>query len=181
VRLIFKPMEQKIQSLKELYEKDFYLWVQENLRLLKNKEFHLVDWENLLEEIEGIGRSLRIAMLRQMERILEGLYKWENFKGHPEMDDWVEEICRARRELRNLFEDSPSLKAIAQDKDTLQRAWKLSVRALVDWLRLPPNKALAVSHFKGKLPTEDDFPPECPYTFQQIMEYKPWLTQSSLG
>jgi hypothetical protein len=178
--LNFRPMEEQTQSLKELYEKDYYLWVQENVRLLKNREFHLVDWENLLEEIEGIGRSLRVAMLRQMRKIMEGLYKWENFKEHPERDEWVEEISKARRELREIFEDSPSLKAIAQDKDTLQKAWKLSVRALVDWLRLPPNKALVVSYFKGKLPTEEDFPKECPYNFQQVMEYKPWLTQSSL-
>jgi len=66
-------MEGKVQTLKELYERDYYLWVQENLRLLKNREFHLVDWENLLEEIEGIGRSLYIAMLRQMERIMGGV------------------------------------------------------------------------------------------------------------
>jgi hypothetical protein len=34
-------MRQRTQSLKELYEKDFYLWVQENLRLLKNREYGL--------------------------------------------------------------------------------------------------------------------------------------------
>jgi phage pi2 protein 07 len=49
--LIFKPMEKTTQSIKELYEKDFYLWVQENLRFLKNREYDLVDWDNLLEEI----------------------------------------------------------------------------------------------------------------------------------
>ncbi|MFZ8786840.1 DUF29 family protein, partial [Thermocrinis sp.] len=57
-------MEQIPQSLKELYEKDFYLWVMENLKLLKNKEYDLVDWENLLEEIEDMGRSLFMAMLK---------------------------------------------------------------------------------------------------------------------
>ena len=46
-------MELKTQSLKELYEKDFYLWVLENLKLLKNKEFELVDWENLLRIRDG--------------------------------------------------------------------------------------------------------------------------------
>jgi len=173
-------MEPKAQNLKELYEKDFYLWVIENLKLLKNREYDLVDWENLLEEIEGIGRSLYIAMLRQMRKIMEGLYRWENFKDHPEADDWVEEISRVRRELRNIFEDSPSLKAIAQEKDTMRRAWELTTYALADWFKLPPNKALVVSHFKGKLPTKKDFPQECPYTFQQIMEHRPWLTQSSL-
>ena len=69
----------------------------------------MVDWENLLEEIEGIGRSLRLELLRQMRKIMEGLYKWENFKNHPEADDWVEEICRARRELRDIFEEFPSV------------------------------------------------------------------------
>jgi hypothetical protein len=169
--LYFKLMEIKVQNLKELYEKDFYLWVMENLRLLKNKKYDLVDWENLLEEIEDMGRNLFMAVLRQMARIMEGLYKWENFKDHPEMYDWVEEVSRARRELINLFEDSPSLKAIAQEMDTVQRAWKLSVRALERWREHPKNKALSTSH---------SFPQECPYTFQQVMEYKPWLTQSSL-
>jgi hypothetical protein len=28
----------------------------ENLKLLKNKEYELVDWENLLEEIEYMAR-----------------------------------------------------------------------------------------------------------------------------
>ena len=153
-------MKRENQHLKELYEKDFYLWVQENLKLLKNREFHLVDWENLLEEIEAIGRSLFREVLKQMAKVMEGLYKWENFKDHPEMYDWAEEVSRARRELREIFEDSPSLKAIAQNKDTLQRAWKLSVRAMERCLKSHP------------------FPQECPYTFQQIMEYRPWLTQS---
>jgi hypothetical protein len=49
-------MELKTESLKELYEKDFYLWVMENLKLLKNKEYEVVDWENLLEEIEDMAK-----------------------------------------------------------------------------------------------------------------------------
>ncbi len=49
-------MELKTQNLKELYEKDFYLWVMENLKLLKNREYNLADWENLLEEIEDMAK-----------------------------------------------------------------------------------------------------------------------------
>jgi hypothetical protein len=47
-------MELKIQQLKGLYEKDFLLWLEENLKLLENREYDLVDWENLLEEIRDI-------------------------------------------------------------------------------------------------------------------------------
>ena len=174
--LYLKLMELKVQSLKELYEKDFYLWLQENLRLLKNRELDLVDWENLVEEIEDMGKSLFKSVRSHMSTIMEHLYKWENFRYLPEMGyDWIETITNARRELREIFEDNPSLKVKAQDRDTLQRAWKLAVRALVDWFENPKNKTLAAVYFKGRIPTEKDFPQECPYTFQRVMEYKPWV------
>jgi hypothetical protein len=176
--LIFKPMEIKTQSLKELYEKDFYLWLQENLRLLKNRELDLVDWENLLEEIEDMGKGLFKSVRSHMSTIMEHLYKWENFRYVPEMGyDWIETITNARRELRDIFEDNPSLRGKAQDRDTLQRAWELAVHALIDWFKLPRNKALVQFYFKGRIPTKKDFPQECPYTFEQIMEYEPWLKE----
>jgi hypothetical protein len=101
-------MEQKTQNLKELYEKDFYLWVQENLRLLKNKEYDLVDWENLLEEIEDMGQRYLDSAISFMAVILEHLYKWENFRyreyvGHR----WIKSINNARNELDVIFERHP--------------------------------------------------------------------------
>jgi hypothetical protein len=59
-------MERKAKSLKELYEKDFYLWVQENLRLLKNKEYDLVDWENLLEESKVLWELVLTALKHEL-------------------------------------------------------------------------------------------------------------------
>jgi hypothetical protein len=172
-------MELKAQSLKELYEKDFYLWLQENLRLLKNRELDLVDWENLLEEIEDMGKSLFKSVRSHMSTIMEHLYKWENFRYVPEMGyDWIETITNARRELRDIFEDNPSLKVKAQDSETLRWAWKAAVRALVEWFENPKNKTLVLTYFKGKLPTEKDFPQECPYTFEQVMQYKPWVEEN---
>ena len=46
-----------LQDLKQLYNKDFYQWIMENVELLKNKEFDLVDWENVIDELESMGRS----------------------------------------------------------------------------------------------------------------------------
>jgi hypothetical protein len=169
-------MELRAQSLKELYEKDFYLWLLENLRLLKNKDYDLVDWENLVEEIDDMGKSLFKSVRSYISTIMEHLYKWENFRYVPEMGyDWIQTITNARRELEDIFEDNPSLKVKAQDRETLHRAWKWAVRALADWFENPKNKASATTYFKGKLPKEEDFPQECLYTFQQVMEYKPWI------
>lgn len=40
-----------------LYEQDFYLWLQTTAKLLEERRFDNVDWENLIEEIESRGRS----------------------------------------------------------------------------------------------------------------------------
>ena len=44
------------EELKRLYDKDFSLWAEINLQLLKEKAYDLVDWENLLEEIEDMAK-----------------------------------------------------------------------------------------------------------------------------
>jgi hypothetical protein len=67
----------------------------------------------------------------------------------------------------------PSLKRIAQEKESLNKAWRRAVNSLIVWFDEDENKDLAKKYF-GRLPTEEDFPKDCPYTFEQVMEYKPW-------
>ncbi|NET73475.1 MAG: DUF29 domain-containing protein, partial [Sphaerospermopsis sp. SIO1G2] len=40
-----------------LYEQDFYLWIETTAQQLKAGDFKEVDLENLIEEIESMGRS----------------------------------------------------------------------------------------------------------------------------
>ena len=54
--------------------------MQENLKLLKNREYDIVDWENLLEEIEDMGQRYLDSAISHMKTILEHLHKWENFR-----------------------------------------------------------------------------------------------------
>jgi len=151
------------------------LWVQENLKLLQNKEYERVDWENLLEEIRCMGEWYVDRVVGLMADILEYLYKWENFRYREDVGhSWIKSINNARDELRTIFERHPSVKAKVQEKVTLQTAWKLAVYRLIDWFQEPQNHDLAKKYF-GKLPTEEDFPQECPYTFEQVMEYRPWV------
>jgi len=171
-------MEQTTQSLKELYEKDFYVWVMESIKLLKNKEYDLVDWEDLLEEIEDIGKSLRKSVRSYMAVIMEHLYKWEHFRYSPDMGmDWIDSINLAREEIEEIFKESPSLKEKAQEWEFLQSTWESAISRLVSWFENPKNALLVKACFKGKLPTKKDFQHECPYTFKQVMEYKPWVIE----
>jgi hypothetical protein len=65
----------------------------ESIKLLKNRKYDLVDWENLLEEIEDMGQRHYDAMVSYMTVIMEHLYKWENFRYSQDMGhDWIETI-----------------------------------------------------------------------------------------
>ena len=42
-------------DLKQLYEIDDYLWIEETVKLLKEKKFNELDLDNLIEELESLG------------------------------------------------------------------------------------------------------------------------------
>ena len=158
------------QDLKQLYERDFLLWVEENLRLIKEKNYEEVDWENLLEEIEDMGRRHLDSAISYMAIIMEHLYKLEHFKVEESMGKgWIKSILNARDELELLFEDMPSVKKKAQEQ--IDRAWKIAIKNLVRWFR--DNEELAEKFF-GRLPSKEDFPSECPYNFEEVLSGKPW-------
>ena len=46
----------------DLYDKDYYLWLQKTVHCLQNNDFSKVDIPNLVEEIEDIGRSRKKAV-----------------------------------------------------------------------------------------------------------------------
>lgn len=95
-----------------LYEEDFYLWLKTTAEQLKKGQFAEVDLDNLIEEIESMGRSERHASKSLLTRLLEHLLKltyWQSEKdchgnhGHGEINNF-------RAEIPDLLEDSPSLK-----------------------------------------------------------------------
>jgi hypothetical protein len=136
--------------------------VQENLKLLKNREFELVDWENLLEEIEDMGRRYLDSVVSLMAVILEHLYKWEHFRyreyaGH----GWIKSINNARKELRTTFKRHPSVKAKSQEKENIQTAWELAVYSLIDWFKEPKNQDLA-KKILWKVANRKGFPTRMP-------------------
>ena len=56
-----------------LYETDFYKWTQEMATLLRDRSYDQVDWDNLVEEIESLGRSEKRALTSQIVRLVKHL------------------------------------------------------------------------------------------------------------
>jgi hypothetical protein len=58
------------------YESDFYGWVTEQANLLKSGRLNELDTANLLEEIEGMGKSEKRALENRLAVLLQHLLKW---------------------------------------------------------------------------------------------------------
>ena len=148
------------EELKELYYKDFPLWAEINLALLKEKAYELVDWENLLEEIEDMARRHLDSAVSYLAVILEHLYKWDNFRNLAGGDtagmSWIRSVENARLRTEVLFKRYPSLRQKLPSE--LQSAWIEARTELVIWLK-----------DKGQDPEKFHIPEDCPYTYQQAM------------
>jgi hypothetical protein len=46
-----------VTQTKTLYEQDFNLWIEETVNLLKNRQLDQIDYENLIEEVEDLGKN----------------------------------------------------------------------------------------------------------------------------
>jgi hypothetical protein len=96
-------------SCSELYEQDFYLWIQATIELLKQGRLTELDLENLIEEIETMGRSENKALRSNLEVVLMHLLKYK-YQADKRCGSWRATIREHRKRLRQALEESPSLK-----------------------------------------------------------------------
>ena len=101
-------------AITSLYDRDFYLWLQTTINILKEGKFAEVDLENLLEELESMGRSDKNALKSNLKVLLMHLLK---YKYQPEKltNSWVYTIREHRQRLRDTFKTSPSLYRFFED------------------------------------------------------------------
>lgn len=94
--------------MQNLYERDFYAWTQATIDLINSGQFNAVDWENLTEELEALGRSEKRAVKSYLVVLLLHLLKWQ-YQPEYRSRSWEISIRNSRRELLELLEDNPSL------------------------------------------------------------------------
>ncbi|MBC1192522.1 DUF29 domain-containing protein [Microcystis aeruginosa CS-558/01A06] len=96
----------------DLYEKDYYLWIEKTRSLLENHQFSDLDLDNLIEEISDMGKSQRQSLKSYLTRLLEHLLKLVYWQSELEYNQrgWKNEIRNFRLQIKQIIEDSPSLK-----------------------------------------------------------------------
>lgn len=97
-----------------LYESDFYAWTQTQVALIQSGQWTDIDVQNLVEEIESLGKQHRREMRSRLTVLLAHLLKWEYQPGK-RYGSWRATIRVQRRDLLRLLKESPSLKPYIED------------------------------------------------------------------
>ncbi|MFM7364971.1 MAG: DUF29 domain-containing protein [Cuspidothrix sp.] len=111
---MLQPSSTQVQTL---YDQDYYLWLKTTINQLRTRQFTAVDLDNLLEELETMGRSEKRAIKSLLIRLLEHLLKLQCWQGERERNQghWQGEIIEFRRQIKDELADSPSLKPYILD------------------------------------------------------------------
>jgi len=97
-----------------LYQQDFFRWTEEESRALRAAAARRInaplDWENIAEEIESLGRAQRSELGSRILIIVEHLMKLQASPADAPRRGWRATVLRERGLVERLLIDSPSLR-----------------------------------------------------------------------
>lgn len=138
-------------SLKELYEIDDHLWLEETIKLLKANHLEKLDLENLIEELENLGRRDKAKVASLLEQIIRHLLLLQYWREESQYNSghWKAEIRSFRNQLkRNLTTN-------------LYQFLEIELASIYD-----DALGYVIDKTEGKL---DNLPQSCTYTLEQIL------------
>ncbi|MGB5594980.1 MAG: DUF29 domain-containing protein [Crocosphaera sp.] len=140
----------------KLYEKDYYLWLEETVQLLREGKLRELDVSNLIEEIEDMGISQKNALESNLIILLMHLLKWK-YQPEKQSGSWRGSIREHRRRILKAFKNSPSLKRYFEE--VFNESYQEARKQAADETELSLNI----------------FPESCPFEIEQILdsEYLP--------
>jgi hypothetical protein len=105
------------ETTKKLYDQDFYLWIQTTVKLLSEGKLEQLDIENLIEEIDSMGRREKKELKTRLIVLIEHLLKLQYWTEEKDYNarGWRNTVVEQRRQIAYSLADSPSLKSILND------------------------------------------------------------------
>lgn len=96
------------------YDGDLVLWAEDQARALRDAaraRINLpIDWHNVAEEIEALGKSQGRELASRIRTVLVHLIKLQASPAIEPQPGWRATIRRERAEIETLLRDSPSLR-----------------------------------------------------------------------
>lgn len=125
------------------YDRDFNLWLEQTVYLLKSGQFEALDVENLVDELESMSKRDKREILSRLDVILMHLLKWK-YQPSQRNQSWESSIQNNRKEILRIIEDSPSLRNYPET--VIDKAYQAACRDAARETQLPsktfPNNCL---------------------------------------
>ena len=138
-----------------LYDTDFYAWTQQQAALLREEKWEDLDYPNLAEEIESLGKREQHELEHRLMRLLQHLLKWQ-YQPVRRGRSWRSTIVEQRQRIAKRLRESPSLRPALPAM--LEEEYRLARLKAGDETRLP----------------EAILPPTCPWTVEQLLDDAFW-------
>jgi hypothetical protein len=106
------------------YDQDFYSWTQEQAELLKKGRFSELDIDNLIEEVESMGKSEKRELESRLTILLLRLLKWK-YQEVRRGRSWQLSIDEQRIQFEETLNENPGLKPALDE--IVKKAYRLAV------------------------------------------------------
>ena len=135
------------------YMHDFYSWLMEQARHVREGRWDAVDRENVAEEIESLGREQFNKLESALRVLLLHILKWDH-QPTRRSRSWALSVRQQRLELEDVLTDNPGLRP--RIGEAIARAYRKA-------------RLQAIKETKLK---ESRFPEVCPYSFNDLVARK---------
>lgn len=136
-----------------LYHQDFLKWTEQQVAYLRKGHWAELDVDNLVEELEALGRSEQRELGSYLQVLMMHLLKCQ-FQPDYRTKSWDITISNCRDKIQDCLEDTPSLQRFLQDWEWLGKYYR---RARRDAAK-ETQQAINI------------FPAKCLYTIEQILD-----------
>ena len=136
-----------------LYEEDFYVWTEFQAELLRKGQFEALDLENLIEEVEDLGRAEKSSVLNNAGVIIEHLLKLQYSPAQEPRNAWRASVREHRRRLR---------------RDLTPRLRQILSAELPELYSEIRDDTAALLRDYGEDAAAAALPADCPYVLDQI-------------
>jgi hypothetical protein len=148
--------KKKRKKMTMLYEKDFYAWTIATAKALRNRDLTNLDWDNLIEEIESLGRQEKRELVNHLIILVMHLLKWQDQPNKRSLI-WELTIKIQRLDVEKLLSDNPSLKPYIEE--AISSGYNKAVLKAAQETGLEVEVFLSVCPYSWKEITDNNFLP----------------------
>jgi hypothetical protein len=136
----------------KLYDQDFLQWTRQQVDYLRKGYWVGLDVNNLVEELEALGRSEQRELGSYLQVLLMHVLKCQ-YQPEQRTASWDNTVVNCRDSIQDCLEDTPSLRRFLEDPDWVEKYYRRARREAA----------------KETQKSLDSFPAQCPYSIEQIL------------